>query len=68
MKKTILPLCAALLVTAGLASCGREPSGSSATSKSTKPVTLSVWVPTEQVDWAKARIAKFAEANSNTDL
>lgn len=66
MKKTILPLCAALLVTAGLASCGSEPTGSSATSKSTKPVTLSVWVPTEQVDWAKARIAKFAEANSNT--
>lgn len=32
-----------------------------------KTVTLSVWVPTEQIDWAKERIEKFKKANENTD-
>jgi len=68
MKKTILPLCAALLVTAGLASCGTtdQPTSSSTSNDSKKTVSLSVWVPTEQVDWAKARIEKFKTANKNT--
>lgn len=69
MKKTILPLCAALLVTAGLASCGTTEQTSSSSSKddAKKTVTLSVWVPTEQIDWAKERIEKFKKANENTD-
>lgn len=68
MKKTILPLCAALLVTAGLVSCGgsSDNSSSNATTGGTnKTVRLSVWVPTEQVEWAKARCDAFAAANPN---
>ncbi len=60
MKKTILPLCAALLLTAGLVSCGGDKDDTK------KEVSLAVWVPTEQVDWAKGRIEAFKAANPNT--
>ena len=64
MKKTILPLCAALLLSAGLVSCGGDPADDSV---STKKIHLSLWVPTEQVSWATARTEAFKAANaSNT--
>ena len=56
MKKTILPVCAALLLTGGLVSCG---SNGGATTQNSKPVSLSVWVSTEQMEWAKGRIEDF---------
>lgn len=61
MKKTILPLCAALLLSAGLVSCG----GSDDDSTGTKKITLSLWVPTEQVAWATNRVEDFKTANPN---
>lgn len=62
MKKTILPVCAALLLTAGLVSCGN---GGDTTNKA-KTVSLSVWVPTEQVAWATERIEAFKAQYPNT--
>ena len=71
MKKTILPLCAALLLTAGLVSCGngdQPTTGTPTTPAATTPaaketVYLTVWVPAEQVSWAEARIEEFKAAN-----
>lgn len=62
MKKTILPVCAALLLTAGLVSCGNETQATTTTGKG-KKISLSVWVPTEQVSWAEGRIDEFKAAN-----
>jgi len=55
MKKTILPVCAALLLTAGLVSCGNGGNDK----PNAKTVALSVWVPQEQKEWAEERIAAF---------
>ncbi len=57
MKKTILPVCAALLLTAGLVSCGNETQAT--TSGKGKKISLSVWVPSAQVSWAEQRIDEF---------
>lgn len=66
MKKTILPVCAALLLTAGLVSCGGGNEGTNAsqatTNKGGKKISLTVWVPTEQVSWAEERIEAFKAA------
>lgn len=59
MKKTILPLCGALLLSAGLVACGGN------NEDDTKKVNLSLWVPAEQVDWAEERIEAFKAEPSN---
>lgn len=59
MKKTILPLCGALLLSAGLVSCGEKDDPTTTGTTGGKKISLSVWVPSEQVTWAKERIVDF---------
>ncbi len=78
MKKTILPLCGALLLSAGLVACGGNggntdnKSDNTKTSESTQKekVYLSLWVPSEQVEWAEERIEAFKAdpSNANKDI